>query len=88
MGHPGARKNTPSRSQKGVADDKERIRGSWWATSYVQLTITYVRSDLEPAIPGTDPRSFWGCLDVFIILKAGLSELVCLQIGRGRSWDS
>lgn len=46
MGHPGARKNTPGRSQKGVADDKERIRGSWWTTSYVQLTITHVRSDL------------------------------------------
>lgn len=82
MGHPGARKNTPGRSQKGVADDKGRIRGSWWTSSFVQLTITHVRSDLEPAIPGTDPRSFWGCLDVFIILKAGLSEPVCLTFER------
>lgn len=46
MGHPGARKNTPGRSQKGVADDKER--DSWLLVDNFLCTIDHNPCEVRP----------------------------------------
>lgn len=46
MGHPGARKNTPRRSQKGVADDKER--DSWLLVDNFLCTIDHNPCEVRP----------------------------------------
>lgn len=42
---------------------------------YFFFSPTLCYPDHKPAIPGTHPCPFWGCLAVFAILRAGMSDL-------------